>query len=100
MPRTHSQPERYKTPVPSDNEMIVFLKIASPRELIIIEELKKGFNIKQIAERKIIFSESDRNKGKPVTTKTLYALIKDRTGYSSSSIRLYGMLERKKKKED
>lgn len=95
----HSQPERYKTQIPSDDEMIVFHKIATSRELVILEELEKGFTAQAVADRKIIFSESDRNKGKPVTSHTIRILVKNLTGYSPSSIRLHGMIERKKIKK-
>lgn len=96
MSLVHSQPERYKTVVPSDEEMTVFLKTADLRTFKTMKFLLQGFNLEQIAEKKVIFSESDRNRGKPVTTGTLRNLIRNHTGYPSSSIRLYGLLENKK----
>ena len=95
--RVHLQPTKYKTKVPSDNEMIVFLATALPRELTIINNLLVGLSAGEIAKRKIIDSESARNKGRPVTCKTIRTLIKNFTGYSTSSIRLYGLIEAKKK---
>lgn len=55
-------------------------RLGSLRELMIIEELSKGLSIGEIAAKKIILSESNRNKGKPVAVKFLRTFIKDLTG--------------------
>ena len=47
---------------------------------MIIKELSKGSTIREIVAKKIILSESDRNKGKPITVETLRILVKKITG--------------------